>query len=121
MMISKISIPSIENVLLFAVVAIPVWYTVTSFLSWYRLRGIPGPFFASFSYIWLARRATSANQEEQYRDVNRMYGPLVRVGPNELMTDDPDVLRATGGVRNKYGKDPWYLSARFNPYQDVGM
>lgn len=117
----KLSIPSMENVLLLALVAIPLWYTVTAFISWYRLRGIPGPFLASFSYVWLARIATSANQEELYRDVNKKYGPLARVGPNELLTDDPDVLRKTGSARGKYGKDPWYISARFNPYQDVGM
>lgn len=117
----KLSIPSMENVLLLALVAIPLWYTVTAFISWYRLRGIPGPFLASFSYVWLARIATSANQEELYRDVNKKYGPLARVGPNELLTDDPDVLRKTGSARSKYGKDPWYISARFNPYQDVGM
>lgn len=67
----KLSIPSMENVLLLALVAIPLWYAVTAFISWYRLRGIPGPFLASFSYVWLARIATSANQEELYRDMNK--------------------------------------------------
>ncbi|KAI8162029.1 Fumagillin dodecapentaenoate synthase [Colletotrichum sp. SAR 10_70] len=44
---------------------------------------------------------------------------LVRVGPNELLTDDPEVLRRANAVRGDYGKDGWYISARFNPYQDT--
>lgn len=117
----EVFIPSANNALLLAVVAIPLWYTISAFASWYRLRHIPGPFLGSFSYAYLARMAISAREEEMYRDINNKYGPLVRVGPNELLTDDPEVLRRTGAVRGKYGKDSWYISSRFNPYQDIGM
>ncbi|KAI8253820.1 Fumagillin dodecapentaenoate synthase [Colletotrichum sp. SAR 10_77] len=61
-----------------------------------------------------------AVKEKLYRTINDDYNSrLVRVGPNELLTDDPEVLRRANAVRGDYGKDGWYISARFNPYQDT--
>ncbi|KAI8237060.1 Fumagillin dodecapentaenoate synthase [Colletotrichum sp. SAR 10_99] len=61
-----------------------------------------------------------AVKEKLYRAINDDYNSrLVRVGPNELLTDDPEVLRRANAVRGDYGKDGWYISARFNPYQDT--
>ncbi|KAK3937750.1 cytochrome P450 [Diplogelasinospora grovesii] len=94
------------------------YFLTSSFYSWYRLRHVPGPFLASISYLWLARVAKSGKQFWVYRDMYNKYGPLIRVGPNELTTDDPEVLRRIAGVRSAYGRDPWYLAARFDPYHD---
>ncbi|RYP26778.1 hypothetical protein DL767_007910 [Monosporascus sp. MG133] len=103
---------------LLASAAVAAYFLTTSFISWYRLRHIPGPFLASVSYLWLARVARGGRQFWVYRDMRGKYGPLVRVGPNELSTDDPDVLRRIAGVRSPYARDPWYLAARFDPYHD---
>ena len=99
-------------------VIVIAYYAATSFISWYRLRHIPGPSLASVSYLWLARVAKGGEQFWVYRELSRKYGPLIRVGPNELSTDDPEVLRRVAGVRSAYDRDPWYLAARFDPYHD---
>ncbi|KAI1365548.1 pisatin demethylase [Xylaria arbuscula] len=96
-----------------------LWYILSSVTTWYRLRHIPGPFLAKFSYLWLGRTAQAGQNYWVYRDLCKKYGPLVRVGPNELSTDDPEILRRIAAVRGSYGKDPWYLGTRFNPYHDV--
>ncbi|KAI0449568.1 pisatin demethylase [Xylaria acuta] len=96
-----------------------LWYLTSSTITWYRLRHIPGPFLAKFSYLWLARTAQGGRLYYAHRDLCKKYGPLVRVGPNELTTDDPEILRRAGAVRSSYGKDPWYVGSRFNPYHDV--
>lgn len=93
-----------------------IWFAISSFKSWYRLRHIPGPFLASISYLWLARVAYSERQYYVHRELGSKYGPLVRVGPNEITTDDPEVLRKISSARSSYGKDDWYNGARFNPY-----
>lgn len=105
--------------------ALLLYLAITTFTSWYRLRHIPGPFLASISYLWLARVAAGGRQFWVYRDLPRRYrgregqpALLIRVGPNELSTDDPEVLRRVAGVRSAYGRDPWYLAARFDPYHD---
>lgn len=94
-----------------------VYYVVSAVRSWSRLRSVPGPWVATFSYAWLARVAASGRQGPIYRDLNKQYGsPLVRIGPNELTTDDPELLRRMAGARSAYGRDGWYLGAQFNPY-----
>lgn len=98
-----------------------LWYLFSSIVTWYKLRHAPGPFLAKFSYIWLARTAQRARQYYVFKDLCKKYGPLVRVGPNELTTDDPEILRRIAAVRGTYGKDPWYTGTRFNPWYVSGF
>ncbi|KAF8848799.1 pisatin demethylase [Acephala macrosclerotiorum] len=44
-----------------------------------------------------------------------IYGPLVRVGPNELITGDPDILRKILAIRSPYRRSDWYDSLRLDP------
>ncbi|KAK5628847.1 hypothetical protein RRF57_004562 [Xylaria bambusicola] len=100
-----------------------LWYLISSITTWYKLRHVPGPFLAKFSYLWLARTALGTAQwyiqDDVHRGLCETYGPLVRIGPNELTTNDPEILRRAGAVRGSYGKGRWYVGSRFNPYRDV--
>ncbi|KAI1336710.1 pisatin demethylase [Xylariaceae sp. FL0016] len=94
-------------------------YIVYSYvMTWYRLRKIPGPLLAHFSYLWLAKVSMGGRQYYIYRGLCEKYGPLVRVGPNEITTDDPEIIRKMSAARSQYGKGEWYIGARFNPYSD---
>ncbi len=44
-----------------------------------------------------------------------MTGPLVRVGPNELITGDPDILRKIQAIRSPYRRSNWYDALRIDP------
>lgn len=101
-----------------AISAFVTWYIITAVAAWHRLRHIPGPILASFSYLWLGSVAQSASLYYVYRDLCKRYGPLVRVGPNELTTDDPEIMRKMPAARSQYGRDSWYTGARLNPYHD---
>lgn len=92
------------------------WYLASAVRSWYRLRHIPGPFLAKFSYLFLAYVQQSGRQYYIFRDEYTKYGPLVRVGPNELSTSDPNVLRKMTSARAQYTRDDWYTGGRWNPY-----
>jgi hypothetical protein len=46
------------------------------------------------------------------------YGPLARIGPNELVTCDPDILRRIWGVRSQYRRGAFYDAVRFDPERD---
>jgi hypothetical protein len=52
------------------------------------------------------------------RDLNIKLGPLVRIGPNEIITDDLEILRKINSLRGGYGRDEAYLVARFIPDRD---
>lgn len=101
-------------------VSLLVWYVGTGVAAWYRLRQFPAAsWVANFSYLWLAKTTYSGRQYWVHRELHRKHqSPLVRIGPNELMTDDPDVLKHMSAARSGYARDTWYITGRFNPYHD---
>ncbi|KAH0538931.1 hypothetical protein FGG08_004522 [Glutinoglossum americanum] len=50
------------------------------------------------------------------RLTSRNIGSVARIGPNDLMTNDPDILRRMSSARSKYGRSHWYEVAKLNPY-----
>src|SRR5207247_1853985 len=42
---------------------------------------------------------------------------LIRIGPDVLITDDPEVVRKMNSARSPYKKDKWYTLFRADPYQ----
>jgi hypothetical protein len=44
------------------------------------------------------------------------YGPIMRIGPNELLVYDPQTLWHINNVRSSYGRGNWYASIQFDPY-----
>ncbi len=107
---------NVGSILVVVAVCLASWYLITAFLSWYRLRHIPGPFLASISYLWVAYVALKAEQHEVNKWIREKYGPVVRIGPNEVITDDPDFIRRTGSIKGGYTRGDWYDGDRFNPY-----
>ncbi|CAN9289076.1 unnamed protein product [Alternaria alternata] len=73
---------------------------------------------APFSYYWLGRTTYSGRQYWVLRDLHAKHGPLVRIGPNEVLTDDPNVLRTVSSTRSNCARSDWYHAGRFNPYRD---
>jgi hypothetical protein len=94
------------------------YFFLSSVSTWYRLRIFPGPFLASFSYLFLARVSFSGKSEVIYTNLNRTHGPLVRIGPNELITDDPEIVRRMSAARSPYGRSRWYKAGKLNPHRD---
>ncbi|KAJ4344255.1 hypothetical protein N0V95_006198 [Ascochyta clinopodiicola] len=45
-------------------------------------------------------------------------GSLVRVGPNEVITSDPNVFRKVMGVRSAYTRGHFYKAFKFDPERD---
>lgn len=105
--------PSIACVILLVV--------VTSYIiSWSRLRHFPGPTLAAWSSLYMFRICTSGKQAESYVNMNKRYNsPLVRIGPNDLITDDPEMIRRMNGARSTYRRSSWYNAMRMDPYDDA--
>ncbi|KAK0654821.1 cytochrome P450 [Cercophora newfieldiana] len=94
-----------------------LYYVASSFAAWYRLRHIPGPFLASFSYLWLMRNNFLGISSTQLVRIKK-YGSVVRIAPNYVLTDDPVALRRISGARSTYGRDAWWTGLRIDPRQD---
>lgn len=52
-------------------------YIYSSIWSWFRLRHIPGPAFASISSFWLCKTQLSGNAFVELKNVNDKYGWLM--------------------------------------------
>lgn len=104
--------------LVIGALAIALWYVVSTAVAWYRLCHIPGPFLASLSDLWMVRASTSTKLSEIFEQLGREYGPLVRIGPNQVLTSDGDFLRKSGAVRGTYDRTSWYVAFRWQPYVD---
>ena len=95
-------------------------FIASSIRAWHRLRHIKGPFLASFSYLWLLHSTSKNKQAESFRDIIDEYGPLVRIGPNDLITSDVEIIRCMGRTNSKpaYSRSSWYSAMKVDPYHD---
>ncbi|KAK4183986.1 Pisatin demethylase [Podospora australis] len=98
-----------------SLVAYLVLHTI---VQWYRLSHIPGPKLAAFSKYWMVRESVKLRFPQAVKELNDKHGPLVRVGPNDIVTNDPEVLRKMMVVRSPYTRGPWYDAWRLNPTRD---
>ncbi|KUJ10127.1 cytochrome P450 [Mollisia scopiformis] len=99
-------------------VALAGTFVVQTCRSWYRLRHFKGPWLASISRLWLVRSISGGRFHLDFMEVNQKYGSLARIGPNDLVTSDPAVMRRMLAVRSHYRRSDWYIGMRFDPTRD---
>ncbi|KAH9989602.1 putative benzoate 4-monooxygenase cytochrome P450 [Xylariaceae sp. FL0662B] len=80
------------------------------------LARFPGPWWSPYSRLWLVRAVQSGKSQEHFVNVNRKHGRMARIGPNHLLTDDPDFVRHILSAHSKYTRGPWYDSMRIDPH-----
>lgn len=110
---------SVPAVALALVAAALVWYAATAVAAARRLRAFPGPPLAAFSYAWMARASLSGRMWDiYYRQASLRYGDVVRIGPRELLTSDPELVRRLSATRQpQYRRSDWYNPNRLDPYE----
>ncbi|KAI5922568.1 cytochrome P450 [Camillea tinctor] len=99
------------GILLLALACNRVW-------TWYRLRHIPGPFWVSFSKYWQIKTQMKGDWYLDLKEVGDQYGKLFRIGPNQVMTTDVEVIRRMSHFKSPYTRGPFYQVFRYLPNQD---
>ncbi|KAK3903682.1 Pisatin demethylase [Staphylotrichum tortipilum] len=100
-------------------------YTISAVLAWQRLRHFAGPRLGSFSYLWIIRTSLSGEMGARFRQAQATYDSgsgsttTIRIGPNELLTSDPDAIRRTSAARTRYKRSTWYKMSTIDPYDDA--
>lgn len=61
--------------------------------------------------------ASGKNHEHLY-DVRLKYGSIARIGPNHLLTSEPELIRRMQAPRSPYRRALWYTTFRFKPRSD---
>ncbi|KUI55605.1 Pisatin demethylase [Cytospora mali] len=102
-----------------ALLLVFLYLAVTRFMTWRRLSAFHGPLFASISYLPMLRLRRSGRSHLEYFNLSKKHGPLVRIGPNDLLASNPDHLRRMSAVRSTYERSSWYKATRLDPYHDM--
>ena len=73
----------------------------------YRNNGLnryPGPWLAKFSKLWLRLDVKTNQHQHHLLKLHRRYGPVVRVGPNNLSIASPECVSPIYGVKDEFLK-----------------
>ncbi|KAJ6082696.1 hypothetical protein N7499_007570 [Penicillium canescens] len=73
------------------------------------LSKIPGPWYTQFTSLWIKYQEFTANRRESIHALHKIYGPVARLGPNEVSFTSLDAIKeiyASGG--SGYDKTEYY-------------
>ncbi|KAL6412087.1 hypothetical protein AUP68_04469 [Ilyonectria robusta] len=79
-------------------------------LVFHPLASIPGPRLAAISSIWHAYHARNGRMAHLGRTLHRRYGPVVRVGPNEVWFNTKQAFQAIYSTGSGFEKSDFYLA-----------
>ncbi|KAF4556516.1 Cytochrome P450-like protein 48 [Elsinoe fawcettii] len=98
----------------FGLLAAIVLLTLQSLSSYFRLRQFPGPKLAAFSRLWMLKCVYNKDLHLQLKAACDKYGPIIRIGPNDLVTSDPELLSRMSSVRSPYSRSDFYSGTQFD-------
>ncbi|KAL2670131.1 hypothetical protein Neosp_015012 [[Neocosmospora] mangrovei] len=84
------------------------WYLVPYFGANRGLRGIPAPFPAQFSNLWLMSTCRRGKRFEVVDQVHKRLGTVVRIAPNHVSIADADAINVIYGHGNGFLKSDFY-------------
>lgn len=117
--LSQMAIAALSSSPLTTVLALLLlWFIVSTLLGFFRLRHVPGPRLWAWSRWPLIQVHLDGTSYEKYGELVRQYGKLVRIGPNYLLTSDPDFVRRMNSSRSGYVRANWYVASRLTPGRD---
>ncbi|KAH8591170.1 cytochrome P450 [Bisporella sp. PMI_857] len=72
------------------------------------LRRYPGPFLASGSRLWKVLSTASAHTHIDHIALHKRFGPIVRIGPNEVSLASPEAARLVLSAGKHFYKTDFY-------------
>ncbi|RSM12473.1 hypothetical protein CDV31_006314 [Fusarium ambrosium] len=94
-----------------AIVVVPIlsitaWWIVSYFTS--PLRKYPGPTLAGWTNLWRLSVVRRGSYHVKIKELHNKYGPVVRIGPNTLDFDFPELIKTLYGTDGKWKKTEFY-------------
>lgn len=94
------------------------WSVIATLRQYFRLRHFKGPFSTGISKLWLIRAVGGGRTHLDLYEACEKYGSIARVGPDYLITSDPDLMKRMLNVRTPYKRSDWYNGMRLDPSRD---
>jgi len=85
------------------------------------LKHVPGPLFASITRLWIVYHVLRGDMDVVQRALHQRYGPLVRIGPDEIACADPEAIRKIYPTSKPLTKASFYTiwqNKTFSKYPD---
>ncbi|KAK3306759.1 cytochrome P450 [Chaetomium strumarium] len=82
------------------------WFTISWATS--PLRRYPGPLLAGYSNLWRLAQVFSGRYHLTIKELHDKYGPVVRIGPNTLDLDYPELIKTIYGTDGRWRKTEFY-------------
>lgn len=117
-MVLPLTVPYSLPVVSLLLIAAFVYIVAGSVVNYRKLSRFDGPSLAAYSPLWLFWKTVTKQQRDAQVAAHKRYGPVVRVGPNLLLTSDPDIIRHMNGPGSKWTRSGWYAAMRFDPRAD---
>ncbi|KAI1346127.1 cytochrome P450 family protein [Xylaria sp. FL0043] len=76
------------------------------------LASFPGPLAAKLWKVWRANKLYRGTWHRDIVELHRKYGPIVRIGPNELSVGDPEAFRQIYRVSKPFSKSACYAAVK---------
>lgn len=99
---------------LLSCVSIALWIIYCRTL--HPLSKVPGPFWPSVTRLWMIHRTFAGDMDVVQRDLHRVYGPLVRIAPNEVAVADPEAIKQIYRIKAPLSKTDFYPIWRNDKY-----
>jgi benzoate 4-monooxygenase len=74
---------------------------------------------ARISSIWSASAARKLRKAQAIDAAHQRYGPIVRIGPNELSFADPGTLKSIYGHGHRNPKSDFYAGGKFTTHENM--
>ncbi|KIW99911.1 uncharacterized protein Z518_10839 [Rhinocladiella mackenziei CBS 650.93] len=87
-------------------------------VNYRKLSQFNGPPLAGYSRFWLFWQAVNARVNTAEFEALRKYGSVCRIGPDLLLTDDPDIVRHMNAPGSRWIRSEWYDAMRLDPRLD---
>jgi Cytochrome P450 len=108
--LEMVRMPSGTELLIFLPLSVLIYWIVWIIYAktLHPLSGIPGPFLASISRLWIIQRIHKGDSDLVQRALHRRYGPLVRIAPNEVACADPEAIKTLYPTQSPLTKTDFY-------------
>ncbi|KXX72952.1 Pisatin demethylase [Madurella mycetomatis] len=88
------------------IVTLFAWFTISWAAS--PLRKFPGPFLAGYTNLWRLAQVLAGDYQKTIKKLHEQYGPVVRIGPNTLDIDYPELIRTIYSTDGRWHKTEFY-------------
>jgi benzoate 4-monooxygenase len=88
----------------YLILLLPVFYYLLPYIRQKALLGVPAPFPAQFTNLWLMWQCRQGKRYKAVDECHKKYGKVVRIQPNHVSIADPDAIPIIYGHGNGFLK-----------------